>query len=78
VQSAVPSFPYSLLMNQRFTGINATPRSESSSRSFTGRYPSSGSGAACFGAVGHPGPNKSFNGTETRALRGFHPVNSNR
>jgi len=34
--------------------------------------------AACFYARGLPGPNQSFQGTKTRALRGFCPLNSNR
>ena len=57
VQSKRSRSPYPLLMNQRFTGINAPHRSESRFRSSAGWRRSSASGATCFNVGGQPGPN---------------------
>jgi hypothetical protein len=58
--------------------LHAPHRSESSSRSFTGWCRSSGSGAACFNAVGHPGPNLPVSADRDPRERGSRPLNSDR
>ena len=78
VQSTSSRFPYPLLINQRFTGINAPHRSESRFCSFTGWRRSSASGATCFNVGGHPGPNWLIPGGRGPRERGLRPLNSDR
>jgi len=65
-------------MTQRSPGNSATHRSESSSRSFKFWFHSSVSGAPCFNAGGHPGPNWLIPGDRGPRERGPRPLNSDR
>ena len=78
VLSTPASFPYPLVMTQRSPGNSATYRSESLFRSSTRVACSTVVGAPGFNAKGTLGLTWLFQGTKTRALRSFCPLNSNR
>ena len=65
-------------MTQRSIGFGAPHRSEPSFRSFSEWRRSSVSGATCFNAGGHPGPNWLIPADRDPRERGSRPLNSYR
>ncbi len=65
-------------MQQYYNQVMGLNRSTGIGSAYPASRPATPLGQADVNAGGQPGPNQSFQGAKTRALRGFCPLNSNR